>query len=377
MVYLILLATIFSAGYVIFLSRALYLWSQIPDSEDVSEFLPGDLPGISVVIAVRNEESHIQACLKSIIHGEISHCDFEILVVDDNSSDNTRIKVEECASGHIRYLQSTGSGKKAALTHGVEQATFSLILCTDADCVVPRNWILSHSFFYHRFSQKNLCVGFVLPQVYRHVITRFQWLDFASTMLLTIVGHKYWGFYLGSGAHLSFKKDIFFAVNGYESNNHLASGDDIFLIKKVLEKYPDSLGFMKSQKGVVLTQPEVTWKGLFQQRKRWATKASYVKDFGVIFVQAWVFLWVLLTGLLLASGILTSHIWVFLTGVSMLVIKIIADYLFLNYLARYFSQPEVMRAFIASSLVYAAHILLSGLFAVLPLKYVWKGRITQ
>jgi glycosyltransferase involved in cell wall biosynthesis len=377
MLYFLLPVIILSAAYTILLSRAWYLWTQIPEYQDTSDHIPHDLPGISVVIAARNEESHIQSCLKSITVGDELPCDYEIIVINDGSTDSTVDKVMEMTSDHIRLLDNPSSGKKTALSFGISEARFPVILCTDADCTVPQNWILAHSLFYQKFKNKNMCVGLVLPEIRPTALARFQWLDFSATMVMTFVGHYFWGFYLGNGAHLSFRKSAFFSVKGYETEEDIASGDDVFLVKKISEKFPGSIGCIKSGNMVVQTQPENSWQRLWQQRKRWATKARYVKDSGVVFVQSLVFLWVVFMCILIILGGLTLELPVLMTGFMMLIIKIVVDYYFLRSLANYFLVPEAMKGFVVSSGVYLVHIIKSGLAAIKPSEYHWKDRVVK
>lgn len=376
---LIILSLLFCAGYVGIISLLAFFWSKVPeDLVPTYDFCEGnDLPKISVVIAARNEENSIVSCIESILKNNFPVLNYEILIVDDHSQDTTVQKIRQLDSENIQILQNFKTGKKSALTCGLQQAQYDIILCTDADCKVPKNWLYNHSVFYKNNPNKKLCVGFVLPDISHSHLSRFQWLDYAATMAMTIVGHKRAGFYLGNGAHLSYRKSAFFAVGGYESDGHVASGDDIFLIKKVAEKFSNSIGFIKNKDSIVHTQPEKSWVNLWQQRKRWATKSSHVKDKKVTLVQAWIFIFVLLCILTLMYGFVTLDISLILVGLILFSVKISTDYFFLYYLAKYFNVLESMRFFLISSTVYIYHILKSGFMALRPSEYQWKDRVVR
>ncbi len=372
---LIFLILIFSLGYGVLIMVLNHLWNKMSNFKPSNGTLGiEEYPKISVVIAARNEAHNIDACLKSILENSFPQSHFEVIVIDDNSVDGTFESVSKLLQPNIKCLKNLNQGKKSAISQGVMTASHEIILCTDADCIVPKNWLLCHSLYYKNNIQKRACIGFVLPHLDGNTLSRFQWLDFAATMVMTLVGHKYFGVYLANGAHMSYKKSTFIEVGGYESDHHMASGDDLFLIKKIAHKFPDSIGFIQNKENIVVTQTEKSWKDLWQQRKRWATKTSQVKDLKVIFFQSWVFGLVFLCFVTLILGIGFFNFKLMAAGVLGLGIKLCIDYFFLKSLSKYFGQSHVLEGFIASSVVYFFHILLSGYFVLRPTKYIWKGR---
>lgn len=100
-------------------------------------------PPVSVVVAARDEQRHIQVAVESLL--QLDYEDYEVLVVDDRSTDRTRIILDELAARHanlsvmhIDQLPPGWLGKNHALYRGAEQAGGHYLLFTDADVVMDR-----------------------------------------------------------------------------------------------------------------------------------------------------------------------------------------------------------------------------------------------
>jgi len=109
---------------------------------------------------------------------------------------------------------------------------------------------------------------------------------------------------LCNGANLGFLKADFVDLGGYSGNDHLASGDDIFLMEKFRREFPGRVLFIKNPDVIVKTKPSATWRAMISQRIRWAAKSAkqpnvYSRGIGGI---------VLLTNLILAFAIFFSLI---------------------------------------------------------------------
>ena len=102
------------------------------------------VPLASVVVAARNEAERIAGCLRALLAQNYPQDRYEIIVVDDGSTDGTGHIVREFSGEavSVRLLRTEGSGsKKAALSLGVAEARGEVILATDADCQVGPGWI--------------------------------------------------------------------------------------------------------------------------------------------------------------------------------------------------------------------------------------------
>lgn len=113
--------------------------------------------GISIVVAAKNEEENIQNLIQSIYAGDYDAQNFEVIVVDDQSTDKTFTAVKEMEVNYknLRVISSIGKpfpGKKGALAIGINESRNNYILITDADCIVSKKWI---SAFTEEFNNGN------------------------------------------------------------------------------------------------------------------------------------------------------------------------------------------------------------------------------
>ena len=342
-------------------------------NSDYSENLP--LSKISVVIAARNEEEHIQHTLQSVL--DANDCDLlqEIIVVDDHSYDNTREKAAQFRHPLIRCisLPDGESGKKAALTHGINLASADIIAVTDADCVVSKKWPEAIASAYANDLQLVMTTGLVLPDSTRTILDRFQWLDFAATMALTNLGIIIKKFFLANGANMSFRKSAFQEIGGYRDNTRVASGDDVFLIKKMAALPDKHIRFIRDLSAAVATKPETSWENFWRQRKRWATKSKAYASSTILGIQSLAFLLAfsiqvcLLLSLFVNPYFLVPAAFVFFG-------KYIIDYFFLSGISKKLKKEDAMKNFMASYILYQRYIIIMGFFALIPSKTDWKGR---
>jgi len=98
-------------------------------------------PKVSVVIPVYNGEKTLRQCLNSVLNQ--TYKNYEIVVVDNNSTDNTKkiIKSFESENKKVKYVFEVIVGRGAARNVGINAAIGEIIVMTDADCVVPYQWI--------------------------------------------------------------------------------------------------------------------------------------------------------------------------------------------------------------------------------------------
>ncbi|MBK7522998.1 MAG: glycosyltransferase [Saprospiraceae bacterium] len=329
----------------------------------------------SVIIAVRNEEKNILPCIESILKGNPDNKYYDIIIINDHSTDNTKKLLNSIEVKNVRSydLPQSISGKKNALEYGLLRTSAEIIITTDGDCLLPQGWI--QNIISHYSNNKNLVMttGLVLPSGPNTTIGRFQWLDFAATMALTHYGISSKKFYLANGANMSYLKQSFLDTGGFQDNLHVASGDDVFLIKKLSRLPGKEIAFLPSPEAKVFTKAEDTWKSLIQQRKRWATKTKAYANIHILSIQAFVFgLSLFLNIFILMAFIQPKY---FLAPFLFLCIgKYSIDYFFLKKLSYYFQNKHVMKNFLVSFIIYQFYILLMGIYALLPGHTHWKDR---
>ena len=337
--------------------------------------LPSDYiasTAVTVVIAARNEEKNLPACIASILHNYPAEL-LEIIIVDDHSDDDSRSIVASYNDRGVRSLSlQDKTGKKAAIDLGVRSARGTLIMTTDADCVVPKNWI-DHVISYYQDTQASVIAGPVKFSYKNSFLEKFQALDFMGMMAVTQAGifSKKW--FMANGANLAYTKDAFLSINGYADNNNFASGDDMFLIQKVAQSKPECIYFLHSNKACVETPSESTLNKFIKQRIRWGTKNSAFKDWGMLYVLGSVFLFCLsiITNLYFSLFLGKTFFIIMLLQV---VVKTVTDFFYLKKLSLYFSKANLMKSFILSNLAHIAYITTIGVLSIFVKNYTWKDR---
>lgn len=331
-----------------------------------------DKDGVSIIIAARNEEDNIEQCVQSCIR-QSAKIPIEIIVVNDGSSDKTLTILEQMTSVYdslkvINNIQS--QGKKAALKIAIENAKYDKLLFTDADCMPSPDWVKTmNSVFVSK--ELKLLAG---PIEYIGIETdlkRFQYLDGINNMAMTNAGIKSKQFYSANGANIMYLKSLFYELNGYDGNTHLASGDDVFLIQKAAKAYSDQIDFCNQPDAIVKTLPEEKLQDLKEQRKRWATKTQSYDHKGIVLIQGIVFLMALYLFHFIFAVFIDWRIGVI--GIAVWIMKAIMDYTYLSRINTLFSGNP-FKYFWKSSILYVIYILVAGYYAIFPSMYEWKGR---
>ncbi|MCB0629207.1 MAG: glycosyltransferase [Saprospiraceae bacterium] len=370
-----LIAFLLGLTYLLLIRFYLREWEKLPIWQLPASFMP--TTSVSILIPARNEATRIRNCLEHIRRQNYPPDLLEILVIDDHSSDGTGALVRSLNDPliHIFSLPEGEEGKKAALAYGIHRSAGKLIITTDADCLVPEQW-LSYLVSYYEAHNPVFITAPVNFFAERSALERFQSLDILGTMILTGAGIQSGTLHMSNGANLAYPKTIFEAVGGFTGIDYLASGDDMLLMHKIVQTYPGRLAFLKQPQASVHTSAVSSWRAFFQQRLRWATKSGTYQDWRIIATLSLVFF--------LCWGILLSPLLVFFWGLSgllpfllLLTFKMVADYQLLGRAARFFNRRELMRYFWTSQLFHIIYIALIGLTANLVKQYTWKGRRVQ
>lgn len=359
-------------------------WLEIPEfiaSKNLSE----GLPFVSIIIAARNEEKNIGNCIQSIIDQTYPENKFEIIVTDDHSIDATVPVIESFQKGNIRVIhladfvenKKLNSYKKKSIETALQFAKGELIVTTDADCIAPKKWIETLVNFQ---KEKNalfvaLLVSFKNPlpkdSFFKRFFKIFQSLDFITLQGITGASvHKKF-LNMCNGANLAYQKKAFYEVNGFEGIDEIASGDDMLLMHKIQQKYPERIFFLKSKDIIVETKPVETVKEFLNQRIRWASKTNQYTDKKIISVLLLVYLlnaWILILGI--SSFFSTKAFYLFLIS---LVIKTIVEIFFLFPVAKFFNKQKLLWWFIPAQPFHILYTLIAGWLGTFG-SYQWKGR---
>lgn len=391
----IFISVFFTVAYAALLLIYVHGWRSMPAWQVPDDWEPSTK--VSVIIPARNEVANIAACLRSIVAGTYPAYLLEVIVIDDFSDDGTAalviqfsesLKLSEgrwpvihlfSLAGCIRPGEIVLSHKKRAIEAGISCAGGELIVTTDADCVVPEDWLRLVASAFDASPAIKLLAAPVAFHRERNLLQRFQSLDFLGLMGITGAGIQLGWQRMGNGANLAYPKAVFEAAGGFAGNENRASGDDMFLIQKVATRWPGSIFFLKNTHATVLTEAKPDWRSFWQQRLRWGAKNAALPEWPVrlslltVFLFCWCILINGVLSILAAVGILNHHLLpvLFLFQVT---VKALADYLFLREMCRFFNRTDLMRWFAPSFLLHTLYIPLAGTASLFFKKYEWKGR---
>lgn len=378
MILYLILSILITLAYIIVIFFIIKGWKAIPvwETPDNSQF---DI-SISILIPARNEENNIGKLLNQIILQSYPRNLVQVIVIDDHSEDDTANIVKKYEADNV-YLISlvehidksiVQSFKKAAIETAMKFATGKLIIQTDADCEMGKEWISAIVSYYQAHDVKMITAPVNFHQE-NNLLEKFQSLDFTGMMGVTGAGIHYQFMRMCNGANLCYEKKVFDEVEGFKGNEDKASGDDMFLLHKVADKYPDKIGFVKAKIATVFTTAKPTLSSFYQQRLRWATKNASYDDLRVLIVNAIVFF----TCFLFFTAIIFFIADPFYFGISILVIlfgKGMADFFFLRMMSSFFGRQDLMKTFLPSQIMHTTYIFTIGMAANFIKKYEWKGR---
>lgn len=349
-------------------------------------FKPGfNLPAVkfTVIIPARDEERSIRACVDSILSGNYDASMYEIIVIDDHSTDKTPMIVEEIKRTHanvqlikladLTQNKKLNAYKKKAVDTGIQAAKYDWIVTTDADCILPESWL--HNF--DNYIQQNNVAFIAAPvrfKTRKTTLSIFQSLDFLALQGITAASVSAGAHNMCNGANLCYRKDVFREVGGFTGIDNVASGDDMLLMGKINKRYPEKIGYLFAKSSVVLTAAMPDWRSFINQRIRWGSKSTQYKDGKILPVLMLVYFFNLLLLILPFFAIADINIlfyWALFLG-----IKTISEMRFMYYVTSFFKQRGLLKYFPLMQPLHIIYIVIAGWLGKFG-SYQWKGRTVK
>lgn len=331
---------------------------------------------VSVIIPFRNESDNILNCLRSLEQQCYPLEKFEVIFVDDFSTDGSREVLEnEIKSPNIKMLKfenynSLMAYKKQAVKFGIENSSGKIIVTTDADCTQGKYWLKTILEYFD--DDTALVSGPVEFESDGSLFSNLQKIEFAG-LILTGAG------LIGSGkpiicngANLAYRKKIFEEVGGFSDQILLSSGEDELLMQKIKRDTKDKIKFCWNKEGIVKTKSNTTIKEFYYQRKRWASKGMFYRDKKIIGELILIFLFYLNLILQLLLGIFSSKLFL-LTFIISLLIKSLLEFIILKKGKENLFNTLKLIYFFPAEILHIPYILISavsGLFG----NFIWKER---
>jgi cellulose synthase/poly-beta-1,6-N-acetylglucosamine synthase-like glycosyltransferase len=323
----------------------------------IKQFIIPENPStfVSVVVACRNEEQNLPTLLNCLARQDYPANLYEVIVVNDNSTDETfKVASEFKAVNRIITLNNKGTGKKAALRTGIEHAGSNLIITTDADCVMGKNWIVTISSFYE-LSKPDMIISPVKLESVKGFFGRLQELEFMSLQGITA------GFAMSgkpimcNGANLAFKREAYFR-HTTNLRDEINTGDDIFLLHSLKKEKGSVIKWIESADATVKTKSSSNLGSFLKQRSRWISKSRYYTDKDSISVAVATFVAVLLQLTLFSALFAKASLIPVFTAVFIL--KSIPDFLILQNTTKRYGKSELMKWFLPAQILYPFYVVI-------------------
>ena len=257
----------------------------------------------SIVVPARNEEKNIENCIVSLSELNFNDNEYEIIIVDDDSTDNTKNIIQGLSEeiSNLRLISSDINynskhknlkGKAGAIDTGIKSARTEIILMTDADCTFHPDWASS---ILSEFSEdgKAFVASFTLVAAHNIFaqIQNYEWI-FMHTMARAGVGL---GWPVGCfGNNIAIRKSVYQEIGGYE-NLPFSVTEDLSLQLAVASKFSaqqsSGLSYPCSVQMTVTTAPCPTFSEYLKQHHRWAIGGQRLGLRATIFVLVSAMAW--------------------------------------------------------------------------------------
>ena len=271
-------------------------------------------PFVSVIVPARNEENNIERCINSIMMSSYPAKNFELIVVNDRSTDSTGIILEGLKDKYTNLIIYTVTennrnknlqGKAGALQSGIETAKGEIVLMTDADCIVNTDWIKTVVSYY---SDDNVAMvpAFTIIDDFRPFqrIQAIEWIFMHSMASAGIALNQPLGCY---GNNLSIRRKVYNDMGGYEKIKFSVT-EDLALVQATY-KTGKKIKYLCSEASSVITYPVENFLEYIKQRHRWAIGGMGLRWRAVVFVICTVAMWINL----LLSIIFKDPLWFTIT----------------------------------------------------------------
>ena len=353
------LLIIFCSIYIVIHS---FLWKGLGNLS--KKQLNQQFQSISIIVAARNEEASIGKLLQSLIEQIYPSDKFEIIIVNDRSTDSTAFIVENFIKQHsqIRLINITANNtdmphKKNALRTGIAQASFEILAFTDADCIVPKQWLNEISKNYT--DDVGIVAGYS-PYDFPNSFLRY---EECKNSLLAASAVEMKNAFMCTGRNFSYRKAVYNEVGGFEEIKNSISGDDDLFLQLAQKKTAWKIRYMIAPESYIRTVSPGSFSQFINQRTRHVS-ASKFYPMKIKSAFAFVHLFHLIT--------LIGFFFLPLTSLIMVLIKFNIDALFITKGKDVFQEEFSLVEFAVDETL----VVLYSLF-IAPLGFLktfnWKG----
>ncbi|HMQ06907.1 MAG TPA: glycosyltransferase [Saprospiraceae bacterium] len=265
-------------------------------------------PPVSIIVAVKNEEANIGLLIDFLKNQD--YPDYEIIIVDDYSTDRT-LQLLKAMNG-IRILQPPNDlpGKKLALNTGIQAAHWDYIVLTDGDCYSSSTrWLENMVSPMDTF---DVVLAYAPLQSDGRFAGNFAEYETWITGMMYLSAARAGYPYMGVGRNIAFTKKRFFDVGGYTHQMEYPSGDDDLLVQ-AMANGENTAGVLSPEVHVYSSAPS-DWTSFFKQKRRHISSSFRYKTSHQIiltmFSASHILFYTLLLTFILQGNIFLLGLWV-------------------------------------------------------------------
>jgi len=331
---------------------------------------------------MRNESAVIKDSLKKLLSQDYPATKMEIMVMDDFSEDDSADIVKSFEDKRLRYFHLSEfpefcfpdrPNKKAALQIAVNKASFENILVSDADCLSEKGRLKAFAACLQD-EKVHFIAGGVRVTSTPNLLALFQELDGISMLGVTAACLAQQFPVMANGGNMAFRKIDFLSLAAYEKDKHIATGDDVYLMHLIRNKFPEGIIFLNHPAGIVSTAAQENVIAFLQQRKRWLSKAMLMPDRRITAVLVFNYFYAL------ACVSFICFFWVDIRllylGLSLYAAKFIADTIFMCLPMRFQNALYLLPLLPLIEALHLFYVLITGLMSFSS-GYQWKGRMVS
>lgn len=271
LLYIFIAVVLVNSAYFILFSKFSFLKSRKSSNSDTFP--------VSIIVCAKNEAENLKNNIPIWLAQE--HPNFELILINDASTDDTKEVIESFAKGNdrihtvnIENNEAFWSNKKYSLTLGIKRAVNKRMLFTDADCKPASNkWLTLMTEALDQ--EKKLVLGYgayeqeggILNALIRFetLMTAVQYFSYAKAGMP----------YMGVGRNLAYTSHLFYENRGFMSHMNIPSGDDDLFVNETATKENTALCFHED--AFTFSIPKASFKAWFQQKRRHISTAKYYK----------------------------------------------------------------------------------------------------
>lgn len=331
---------------------------------------PLKIQSVSILIPFRNENENLIILIKNILQ-QIRETNSEIILVNDHSENdlpaNIQLTFEEEKYIRLYHLPASESGKKKALKLAHTKANKNWRIHLDADIKLDKNWFKTLVESLSNTDAEFVAMP-VIPEGKNNALSAFEKMESLALMSITEGGFRFGNPLMANGANLAISKNAF-ESSGAFAGDTISSGDDMFLLQKLVEKKQIKTEFIFKNELIAQVDCNISFGHFFSQRLRWLSKSRHYKLYTIQYFVSVIGLSNIVMPIFVFGYIVENHdtyLWLILLKYSM-------DLLLLIPASIKYHQSNVLPWFLLLSPLYPLYTI-ALLIASFAYKPMWKGR---